>query len=104
MNLIERIETLERIHELIRGKRTGTPKYFAQKLGMSKRSLFMYIELMRHMGAPIEYCKSNERYFYTYEVDFKIGFMQRDKQNKIIGGKSNIFSLVQNICIDSLYF
>lgn len=104
MNLIERIETLERIHELIRGKRTGTPSYFAQKLGMSKRSLFMYIDLMRNMGAPIEYCKSNERYYYTQDVDFKIGFVQSDNQREIIGGKSNVFSLVQNICAESLYF
>ena len=104
MNLIERIETLERIHELIRRKRTGTPTHFAEKLGMSKRSLFMYIDLMRTMGAPIEYCKNTERYSYSHDVDFKIGFLQSSGSSKIIGGKSNIFSLVQNICIDSLYF
>ena len=104
MNLIERIETLERIHELVKNRRTGTPTYFAQKLGMSKRSLFMYIDLMRRMGAPIEYCKSTERYYYSHDVEFSIGFVKVKERHSIVGGKTSVFSRVQNICADSFYF
>lgn len=77
MDLIRRIEILERIHILILRKRTGRPYQLAQKIGVSERTLFNYIDMMKSMNAPIEYCKIKERYFYSYQVEFHIGFVKK---------------------------
>lgn len=104
MDLIKRIETLERLHKLILHKRTGTPAQLAQRLDMSERCMYGYIKLMRTMGAPVVYCKSTERYYYDYPVEFSIGFTA-DHQDveQIIGGKSCFFNTLQDFCSAGIY-
>jgi len=74
MNLIERLQLLERCDGLIRRKATGKPKAFAKRLGVSKSTLYETLNLMRAMGGPIAYCNSRGCYFYTYETVFHFGF------------------------------
>lgn len=61
---------LKRIDDLIRTKATGNPDQLARRLGISRRCLFDYLQLMKDNGAPIKYCPSRCSYFYEVEGQF----------------------------------
>ncbi|MFC5284504.1 hypothetical protein [Pedobacter alpinus] len=54
---------IEQVDFLISSKSTGKPKEFAKKIGLSERSLYDTINLMKKLGAPILYCKQKKTYF-----------------------------------------
>ena len=64
-----------RIDYLIKIKGTGTPDEMAKKLGISQRTLFNYLNYLKALGAPINYCKNRKSYYYDYDVKFFIGFL-----------------------------
>jgi len=67
---IDILYRLKHIDSLIRIKGTGTPDQLAQRLGMSRRSLFDYLNLMKDYGAPIKYCSQRQSYYYETEGRF----------------------------------
>ena len=73
MKFLEEIERLKRLDQLIRLKATGTPAQLASRLGVSERTIFNQIELLRSMDAPIGFCKTRESYYYEYEVRVEFG-------------------------------
>ncbi|MFV0604981.1 MAG: hypothetical protein ACK5NK_03975 [Niabella sp.] len=62
------------INDYIVKSNTGTPKEFALKLRISERQLYMDLEIMKKLGAPIAYSRTGNSYFYTREGCFSIGF------------------------------
>ncbi len=74
MSLSSNIERIERMHRMIAHKRTGCPKEFARKMGVSRSMIYQLIRELKALGAPISYCKYYRSYKYIYPVDFKIGF------------------------------
>ena len=74
MKVIETIRTIERIDALIRRKSTGPPKALAQKLGVSERTVYSLIDLMKQLDAPITYNHCIQSYKYDYEVKFGCRF------------------------------
>lgn len=72
MNFKELIDSLRRLHLLILRKATGTPDELARKLGISPPSLFRHIEILKEFGAPVAFCRTHQRYYYTedFELDF----------------------------------
>ncbi len=77
MRLHEKALLLERCDGLIRRKATGRPNELAQRLGVSKSTLFEMINLMKDMGGPIEYCSARQCYYYTHETRFYFGFVSK---------------------------
>lgn len=71
---IDALNRMQRIDHLIRIKGTGTPAQLAYRLGMSKRSVFDYLNLMKEFGAPIKFCTSRKSYYYDEEGTFSISF------------------------------
>jgi hypothetical protein len=71
---LESLKKIERIDQLIRMKATGRPTQLANRLGMSKRSVINYINLMKENGAPIKFCNSRQSYYYDEEGIFRILF------------------------------
>lgn len=65
---------LKTIDRLTRIKGTGTPKQLSQKLGISERTLFRLIDIMRSLGAPIAYSKMRSSYYYKEEGRLDISF------------------------------
>ncbi|MBI9063885.1 MAG: hypothetical protein JEZ14_18020 [Marinilabiliaceae bacterium] len=65
MYLQEIRSAIERIDKEIREQKTGTPEQLASKLEMSTRLLFHYMDIMRLLGAPIDYDKSCNSYIYS---------------------------------------
>ena len=72
---------LDRLDNLIRRAATGSPENLAERLEMSRSSLFELIAFLRvEMGAPIIYNKSRPSYMYSYNPRFYLGF-ERDRFN-----------------------
>ncbi len=69
------IYRMERLDELIRVKSTGTPVELAERIGISQRSLYEYLSLMKELGAPIRYSRTQQTYHYLNEGRFTISFL-----------------------------
>ena len=76
MKFFKKVNQLQRVDQLIRLKATGTPEQLANRLEISKRTVFELIAFMKSLNAPIYYCYSRRSYCYEYPVQFKcdIGF------------------------------
>lgn len=71
MTISKQLNRIERLHQLIRLKATGSPKSLANRLDFSERQLYRLIDEMKIMGFPITYCKKRQSYFYQHEISFK---------------------------------
>ena len=72
MKVFEQIQQLQRIHQLIAAGQTGSPKEFAQKLGISSRRLYDILDELKNRGAPIAYSISDKSYFYNKDFQLDI--------------------------------
>ena len=103
MTFMEQIQALERLHELIKRKATGTPEQLAERFDVSLGTINNFIKTLRNKDLPIAYCRERQTYYYEYEVDM-IVFQIKTKEDlrKIQGGEINFnfFSPMQNFCID----
>ena len=88
MTFFEKITILERVDSLIRRKATGSASELANRLGISRRSVYDIINIMKMMDAPIVYDNIRKTFVYEYECELSIGFVAKDK---VLGGSSNIF-------------
>ncbi|MEL6863544.1 MAG: HTH domain-containing protein [Bacteroidota bacterium] len=72
MSFIKQLETIRRIDALIQRKSTGTPEQLAQKMSVSRASIYRYINDLKNLGAPVAYCRSRQSYYYTeaFELTF----------------------------------
>lgn len=73
---------LEQIDYLIACKKTGKPKVLAKRVGISERTLFDFITLMKNLGAPISYCKQLKTYYYIDQGGFNVRFKRETSQEK----------------------
>ncbi len=107
MKLLEKLNTLERLDQLIRMKATGTPKELARRLEVSERQVYNLVNDLRTMGAEISFNQCRGSYQYDAEIyfDFRL-VMNKERAAKTKGGKSFFqeISLLQNFCSKSRYF
>lgn len=83
------LQRLARIDYLIRIKGTGTPVQLADKIGLSERSVYEYLNLMREFGAPIKFDNYRETYYYEEEGYFHVSFRpSHDARSGINGADS----------------
>jgi predicted DNA-binding transcriptional regulator YafY len=71
----EIFQRFNRIDHLIRISGTGTPSELAVKIGVSERSMYDYLRLMREFGAPVVYSRSRRSYYYLENGSFTIRFL-----------------------------
>ncbi len=96
MTFIEKLNLIERLDQLIRLKATGTADDLAEKLRISRRNVYMIMELMKSMDAPILYDITKKTFYYEYDCELSIGFVEKQK---IKGGEKkylNFFSECTN--------
>jgi biotin operon repressor len=72
------IQRLRRLDHLIRHRGTGSPATLAKKIGISERSLYDYLKLLKDMGAPISYSRDKGSYYYKEHGSFHIAFHECD--------------------------
>ena len=73
----EIFQRLSRIDQLIRIKGTGTPSELAGKIGISERSLYDYLKILKEMGAPVKFSRNRGTYYYNEEGRFRISFISK---------------------------
>ena len=62
------IKALISLTELIENRSTGNPQELAQKLGISERMMYKYIENLRsEFNAPVKYSRAERTYYYDGE-------------------------------------
>lgn len=74
MKFFEQLERLEQMHQLIKLHATGTPKEFAQKMGVSERTLYELLNIAKELGACIEFNRYCRSYVYKQPMRLQIGF------------------------------
>ncbi|MCK8523081.1 HTH domain-containing protein [Aquimarina sp. D1M17] len=72
--IIKQIELIERIDQLIHLRATGTPCELAQRLDVSKPTLYRLIRTMKALNAPIAYDVALGSFIYERSVRFQFGF------------------------------
>ena len=59
------IKKIIMVNELIASGRSGTPRYMADKLGISERMLYHIMKFMKdELHAPVKYDRNKMRYYY----------------------------------------
>ncbi|MCK4991753.1 MAG: HTH domain-containing protein [Bacteroidales bacterium] len=61
--------------QLIRFRETGTPEDFACRLGISVRTLYNYLKILKELGADIQYNTYSRSYEYLSEIRLYIGYI-----------------------------
>ena len=72
MKLPEQIERINRLHELIKHRRTGTPSVLANKLNLSTSMVYKLIDELKLRDAPIVYSRQLGTYYYSRSFQIKI--------------------------------
>lgn len=77
MKLLEYIDRIKIIHKLIKESRTGVPEDLAKRLSISTSRLYVVLDELKLMGAPIAYSRQLQTYYYTkvFEVNIKVDFI-----------------------------
>ena len=62
MKIQERLRLLDRMFTLIKRGGTGTPEAFARRLGISLRTLHVYLDVIKSYEVEVTYDKERESY------------------------------------------
>ncbi len=71
MTIHARYQLLHRMNDFIRRRGTGTPAVFAERLLVSRSTLFRHLEDLSSFGAVIAYDREKETYYYINEFNFQ---------------------------------
>ncbi|MEJ2882707.1 hypothetical protein [Pedobacter sp. GR22-6] len=106
MQLFKQIDRLNLLDKLVSQKRTGNPECLARRLNLSVSRLARIIEYLRTSGAPIQYDRMLQTYYY--ETDYRI-FIQVNMHplteldakaynaGAYVGQGGSIFTNIQNL-------
>lgn len=83
MVIFNTFELLRRMDHLIERRSTGTPAQFARRLGISVRTLYNYLSVMKETGAPIRFSHTDGTYEYTEDGRFTISFVHHTTESEI---------------------
>ncbi len=78
-------KTLQRLNEIdnyIRKTNTGRPNELAKKMRISERQVFRYVELLKKLGASVEFCGKRKTYYYNKEGNFCFRFTPPEHPNQ----------------------
>jgi predicted DNA-binding transcriptional regulator YafY len=89
-------ERLSRIDHLIRIKGTGTPAQLAERLNLSERSIYDYINFMKDLGCPIKFDSYRESYYYEEDGGFLIAFYSKSKLVKMTNNTDAAYTPVND--------
>jgi len=64
MSLLEKIHIVEKLHKLILQQKTGTPKYLALELGISRANLYLLIDELNELKMSVEYSPKYKTFYY----------------------------------------
>jgi len=98
MNMITQLQRVQKINRMIKSARTGSPKEFADELGISESHFYRYIDELQEMGVPIQYSRARRTYYYENNTELSLSYSLKiisEKGSKeIIGGAKKNPSLL----------
>jgi len=98
MNMIHQFERVKKINRMIKSAKTGSPKEFADELGISESHFYRYIEELQEMGIPILYSRSRKTYYYENNSELSLSYSLKlisdEGAKEIIGGFKIVPSLL----------
>lgn len=75
-NVFEYVDLIARFHSLVMSQMTGAPDTFAEKLCISRSSLYNLISEIQSYGIEIKYSREKETFLYSHpdkvEISIKI--------------------------------
>lgn len=74
------LNLLLKLDLFIRQKGTGVPREFARKMGISERSLYEYLKVLKDLGAPIKWSRLERSYYYSVQGQFYINFSSGEQE------------------------
>lgn len=90
MAIIEKINRIERLHRLLVTEKTGTPQQLAERLGVSRASLYHLIDELSSYNSPVTYSRKHETFFYEKNnktsMGYKLEVLDNDENRTITGG------------------
>lgn len=96
MNLLQNIYRMEKLHSLILQEKTGNPKELAERLGISRASLYLMIDEFNSLNMPVSYSRKYKTFYYKQDVKLTLLFkveiiVNLDELRKINGGSVDYF-------------
>jgi biotin operon repressor len=93
MSFIEQLQLLQRLDRLILRKGTGSARELGALVGLSRSSVFNYLDTLRSLGAEIDYCEFRKSYFYINDTRPRLPILSAANSELYQGGKtfSNFF-------------
>lgn len=85
MSLIKYFKRIQYIDFLIRRKATGNAKELAQKLNLSKRAVYNYLNEMKELGFPIKYGCDCNCYFYEEKGKMVESLFEKEQSKNGLG-------------------
>ncbi len=82
MTLTDRHHRIERLDQLIRQHCTGSAKKIAEHLGVHERTVFEELDIMRAMGADIQWDSRRHTYYYVQPGRFRFGWLPANNTNE----------------------
>lgn len=64
MSYLQFIEKLEYLKHLIEKENTGCARELACRLGISRRTLFNYLDIFKDQGNNIKFCRYRKTYYF----------------------------------------
>lgn len=101
--LNEIIKRLQYIDNLIREHKTGNADELAEVVGVSSRTIYKYLDIMKQFGAPIAFNAIAKTYYYETEGSFICAFSisndpyKRDGQETMKLSMISITELIQQM-------
>jgi hypothetical protein len=65
-------DLMERMDQLIRFENTGDSNEFSEKLGISRRQLYYFVEELKVLGLPLSYDRKLKTFYYEKDCMLKI--------------------------------
>jgi len=84
MLLEKTIEKFMYLDFLIRMEKTGSAPDLAEKLGVSERTAFNYINNLRELGASVKWSAERQSYIYKSPKVLRFGFVSDNPPEQII--------------------
>ena len=94
MPITKHFDQLNRMHTLIKFRRTGTPDEFANRIGVSRSQMFKLLSQLRDLGAPIYFSKLRQTYAYRRSVELRLGYTEVGSTSKSVGSHEEGASIV----------
>jgi transcriptional antiterminator len=92
MEFIKQIERFQLLSKLVREQRTGTPHELAERLGLSRRQLYCYLEFLKDYGVDIVYSRKTNSFNIkngkSIKINFQFEVLDEKVSSEIGGGKS----------------